>query len=44
MVETGLVFPVLPGKREALLAFAQAIMGPRKAEAVPTTSPLSLMA
>jgi len=32
MNEIGLVFPVLPGKRDALLSFAAAIMGPRRAE------------
>ena len=31
-METGIVFPVLPGKREALIAFAQKLMGERKAE------------
>lgn len=31
-METGMVFPVLPGKSEALIAFAQKLMGERRAE------------
>jgi hypothetical protein len=31
-METGMVFPVLPGKQEALLAFASALMVERRAE------------
>lgn len=31
-METNVVFPVLPGKSEALIAFAETIMGPRRAE------------
>jgi len=31
-VEIGIVFPVLPGKKDALIAFANAISGERKAE------------
>lgn len=32
LMENAIMFPVLPGKREALLAFANALMGERRAE------------
>lgn len=31
-MEAGLVFPVVPGKREALVAFAQSLMNERRSE------------
>jgi len=34
MAESAMVFPVLPGKREALTAFANALMGDRREEYV----------
>lgn len=40
-MEIGMVFPVLPGKADALKAFGQALMGERKEEYVKSQSTVS---